>query len=150
PDNGSYTVYGRIFDRDGGSTDYATTLVVNNAAPSAVQVSAPAINENGTATLTGSFTDPGTLDSHTVVIGWGDGSASTTLSLGAGVLTFNVTHQYLDNPAGQPHGTFPATVVVKDKDGATGTGNTAVVVNNVAPVVGALNAPAVDENGTTT
>ena len=32
-------------------------------------------------TLTGSFTDPGTLDTHTVVINWGDGSPNTILTL---------------------------------------------------------------------
>src|SRR6185312_10840033 len=32
-DNGSYTVYGRIFDKDGGYTDYTTVVTVNNVAP---------------------------------------------------------------------------------------------------------------------
>src|SRR5260370_14042774 len=44
------------------------------------------INEGDTATLNGTFTDPGVLDTHTVVISWGDGSANTTLSLDARVL----------------------------------------------------------------
>ena len=35
-DDGSYTVYGRVFDKDGGSTDYATTILVVNSAPTAV------------------------------------------------------------------------------------------------------------------
>src|SRR5262249_47068414 len=34
-DNGSYTVYGRVFDKDGGYTDYQTTVVVTNVAPTA-------------------------------------------------------------------------------------------------------------------
>jgi hypothetical protein len=34
-DNGSYTVYGRVFDKDGGSTDYTTVVTVNDVAPTA-------------------------------------------------------------------------------------------------------------------
>src|SRR5205085_1424421 len=32
-DNGTYTVRGRIFDKDGGFTEYTTPVVVNNVAP---------------------------------------------------------------------------------------------------------------------
>ena len=34
-DNGNHTVYGRVFDKDGGSTDYTTTIVVTNTSPTA-------------------------------------------------------------------------------------------------------------------
>ena len=34
-DNGSYTVYGRILDKDGGFTDYQTTVTVTNVPPTA-------------------------------------------------------------------------------------------------------------------
>ncbi|MEZ6110700.1 MAG: hypothetical protein R3C99_06775 [Pirellulaceae bacterium] len=30
------------------------------------------INENGVATLTGTIADPGTLDTFTLVVNWGD------------------------------------------------------------------------------
>ena len=32
------------------------------------------IDENGSVTLSGSFADVGTLDTHTVLIDWGDGT----------------------------------------------------------------------------
>jgi len=92
------------------------------------------IYEGQSVTLGGSFTDPGTLDTHTVVINWGDGSPNTTVNLGADVLTFSgVRHQYLDNPAGQPNGSFSITVTVTDKDGGTASGGTSVQVNNLPP-----------------
>ena len=48
--------------------------------------------------LSGSFADPGTLDAHTVVISWGDGTSDTTLNLAAGVLTFSApAHTFLNN-----------------------------------------------------
>ena len=46
--------------------------------------SVSAINENGTATVTGSFTDIGLLDQHVVTVNWFDPN-DTQLS------TFNVT-----------------------------------------------------------
>src|SRR5262249_33751588 len=80
----------------------------------------------------GSFTDPGTLDTHTVVINWGDGSANTTVSLAANVLSFsNVSHQYLDNPAGGS--SYTISVTVTHKDNGSDSGSTAVTVNHVAP-----------------
>src|SRR5207237_70880 len=106
------------------------------------------IDENGTFTLTGSFTDPGTQDSHTVVISWGPGEGSTTLNLAAGVTTFSAGHQYLDdNPTGTASDTYPVSVTVTDDDtypigvtvtdDDTGSASAAasVVVNNVAPVL---------------
>jgi hypothetical protein len=33
-DNGSYTVYGRILDKDGGYSTYSTVVIVNNISPS--------------------------------------------------------------------------------------------------------------------
>jgi len=39
-------------------------------APASVTLSATTINENQSTTLSGSFTDPGTLDTHVVVIKW--------------------------------------------------------------------------------
>jgi hypothetical protein len=63
--------------------------------------------------LGGTFTAPNPLDSHTVVVAWGDGSANTTLSLGSGVYSFSgVSHTYPDNlPNNAP---YTITVTVTD------------------------------------
>ena len=42
-------------------------------------LSEPVATEGDTITLNGQFTDPGTLDPHTVTINWGDGSQPTAL-----------------------------------------------------------------------
>jgi hypothetical protein len=115
------------------STSATLTVTVNDTAPSNVQLSfSPAtINENDTTSLSGGFTDPGTFDIHTVAVNWGDGSSST-VDLGAGVLTFSgITHQYLDNPVGG--GSYAVSVTVTDEDNHSGSGNTSVAVQNVAP-----------------
>jgi len=64
-----------------------------------------------------SFTDPGTLDTHTATVDWGDGSppeaAAVTESSGSG--TVSGTHGYATS------GTYTVTVTVRDKDGGLGT-----------------------------
>jgi hypothetical protein len=105
-----------------------------------VTVTSP-INEGSTATLTGNIVDPDPLDTHTLVVNWGDGSSAQTFTFGAGALPFTLSHRYVNNPPGQPNGSFPITVTVTDAPGASGTGSTSVQVNNVAPTVGAITAP---------
>src|SRR5207245_2721015 len=95
------------------------------------------ISENDATVVAGSFIDAGTLDTHVVVITWGDSSANTTLNLAANVLTFSASHQYLDNRSGNAAYTDSATIT--DKDGASGSGTTSVAVNNVAPAQLAVN-----------
>src|SRR5262249_35542435 len=133
PGDAPYAISLTVTDNHGASGSAATAVTVRNVAPADVPLTAtPAtIDENGTTALTGTFTDPGTQDTHTVVINWGDGSADTTLTLGAGVLTFSATHQYLDNRPGDAP--YAVTATVTDKDGAANSGGTEVTVKNVAP-----------------
>ena len=54
--------------------------------------------EGGTTTLSGTITDPGTLDSFSLEIDWGDGNTETIV-YPAGTTGFSETHQYLDDPS---------------------------------------------------
>src|SRR5262249_6344783 len=107
----SQTVTITSTDRAGAQAGITFALTVLDVAPSNVYASfsSPVINAGETETLSGSFTDPGTLDTHAVAIHWADGSADTTLNLAAGLLTFSTTHQYINDPSG------PVTVTVIDK-----------------------------------
>src|SRR6185369_12177639 len=59
----------------------STTVKVDNISPTIQSLSPPgSINENDTLTLTGAFYDPGTLDTHTVVINWGQTEGTTTIT----------------------------------------------------------------------
>src|SRR5262249_41647016 len=64
---------------------------------------------------------------------WGDGQ-STSLTLNPGTLTFATSHQYADNPSGQPAGSYLIVASVTDQGGAQARAATLVQVNNVAPV----------------
>jgi hypothetical protein len=131
---------GASFAGEASHTGSAVTaeLTVTNVAPSnvALSLSAATIVENGSITLAGSFADAGSMDSHTVVITWGDGQPATMLTLPAGVLTFSTPHQYLDdNPSGTAVDVNTIVVVVTDKDDGNGQGATLVSVNNAAPAI---------------
>src|SRR2546425_161962 len=48
-DNGSFTVRGRIIDKDGGSSEYTTVMTVNNVAPTATLANDGPANEGNAA-----------------------------------------------------------------------------------------------------
>ena len=149
----SYTITVTVTDDDTGSTSTTTDITVSNVAPvlSAVGVTSPSINENGEATLTGTITDPGTKDTFTLTVDWGDGSP-VDYSLAAGTTSFSVSHQYLDdNPTGTSSDLYSIGVSIKDDDGGTDTDSASVTVNNVAPVLTNVGTAApINENGTAT
>jgi len=116
-DNGTYSVRGRVMDKDGGFSDYATTVSVSNAAPvvSSFAMAAGTVPVQGTAvSFSGAFSDAGALDTHTAVIDWGDGTstpAAVAEANGAG--TAWASHAYASG------GAYTAKLTVKDKDGAS-------------------------------
>ena len=61
-----------VMDDDASSGSGSTTLTVHNAAPAVTLSAVPDINENGVATLTGSYTDIGLLDAHILTVNWAD------------------------------------------------------------------------------
>ena len=111
-------------------------VTVNNVTPSALSATAVAntINENGSTTVSGSFLDPGSADTHTVVIAWGDSTPNTVINLGAGDLTYSASHTYLDdNPTSTISDLYAPSVTVLDDDGGSVATTTSVRVNNLAP-----------------
>lgn len=122
-----------------------TTVTVNNVAPTVnIALSSTTINEDGSVTVTGSFTDPGTLDTHTATINWGDGTGDQALTLNADG-SFSATYQYLDDGPfggtpqnGTPSDNYTITVAVTDDDTGVGTATAVLTVNDVAPVLGPL------------
>ncbi|MCA9034843.1 MAG: hypothetical protein KDA91_06935, partial [Planctomycetaceae bacterium] len=106
-------------------------VVVNN------ETGVASINEGDLFTIGGSFTDLGSLDSHLVIIDWGDGRGQTSFDLPAGVTSFSgITHQYVDNPAIGTEYTITVRVADTGNRDLFGEGTLNVVVTNVAPVWG--------------
>lgn len=148
-----YTIRVGVLDDDTGLGLTEATITVNNLPPilPPPQLSSSEIDENGTVTLTGSFTDPGTLDTHRVFIDWGDGSDLEPVSHNNG--NFSASHQYLDdNPTKTPQDVYSVRVRVIDDDGGVGLATTDIIVRNLEPVVSPLNLSAteINENGSVT
>jgi hypothetical protein len=138
PGNQPYQVSITAVDDDTGTTTVTTPLMVQDVAPTValVSITPTELNEGNSATVTGTFSDPGVNDSFTVEVNWGDGSQPTTINLPAGSHDFTFTHLYVDdNPSSTSTDLNKVTVTVTDKDGLAGTNSTNIRVDNVPPTL---------------
>jgi len=152
PTPGTYTLQAHfVGTNDGGkegyhwkASDSDTRVVIVNSVPTntvpvvTVNPVGSAINEGGTFTGSGSFTDPD-ADTWTATVDYGDGSSVQSLPLTG--KTFTLNHVYADD------GTFTVSVVVNDGD-VSGSSTVDVTVNNVAPAPAIGAAPIMSPEGT--
>ncbi|MBC8351189.1 MAG: hypothetical protein H8E66_04335 [Planctomycetes bacterium] len=151
-DNGTYTVTYTVTDDDGGVHSDISVISVNNVDPEILSLSATSVNEDGTVTLTGTYDDAGSLDTHTIDIDWGLGE---TASLGVVVSGggFSVTHQYLDdNPTITPSDVYAIGVTLDDDDGGSDSDSTTTTITNVDPVIDSftVDSAVINEDGSVT
>ena len=128
--SGVYTISVTVTDDEQGAASLSRTVTVDNVAPQLQNVVVtPAIDEDGTVTLTGEIIDPGTLDTFTLDVDWGDGDFSSLDHLErypfaaspTGRQAFTLTHQYLDDdPAGTVRDAYSVGLTVTDDDGGSG------------------------------
>jgi hypothetical protein len=124
-DNGTYTLHARVMDKDGGFTNYTSTVVVDNVAPAITSVMSPPepLRIGTAAQVTAAFADPGVQDTHTCTFSWDDGTTSTVVassSGGSGSCTAARTYTRA--------GVYSITVSVMDKDGGVLTARSDFVV----------------------
>jgi hypothetical protein len=126
-DDGTYVVTLTAPDKDGGTGTANATIAVTNVAPTAVITGlspplAAFIVSGQTLTFFGVFTDPGTLDKHTVTWNFGDGNSATTDYGASGSASFSAAHAYA------APGAYTVKLTVLDKDGGLSTAEMIVVV----------------------
>ncbi len=95
-------------------------LTVENVIPNSINLllDLDTINEGDSVSLQGSFLDPGVLDTHQVVINWGDATTNDIVPLAAGVTSFPpISHTYADDrPSGTSSDDYVVTVTITDND----------------------------------
>lgn len=120
-DDGADAVTLTVTDDNGLTDDDSTTVTVQNVAPSLTLTSCPiapnAVNTD--VSFTGTFTDPGTLDTHSMSVNWGDGTTTPVPGVSSPV---GATHQYT------AAGIYDIAVTVTDDDGGTDTETCGFVV----------------------
>jgi hypothetical protein len=138
-ENGDSFNYGRFIYQEQSSSDPGLSVTVENVAPllNNLSITSP-LDEGGLAILTAEIIDPGTGDSFSLEINWGDGDIET-LELPAGTTEINATHQYDDdNPTASTADTYQVDVTLTDDDLASVSGSTSLQVQNLAPTVTTL------------
>lgn len=111
-----YTISLTITDDDGGSSNDSTSITVNNVAP-VVQAGADQqalIFE--VVSFNGSFTDPGSLDTHTIEWNFGDGTPVVSGSL-------TPSHTFTRK------GVYTVTLTVRDDDNGVGVDTLEVTID---------------------
>ncbi len=139
-DDGVYTVTVTVTDDNGGVNNDTLQVTVNNVAPTVNAGSDQTVNEGDTVNISASFTDPGSADTFTATIDWGDGSALVNVNPATSPIAAN--HVYADN------GVYTVTVTVTDDNGGVNSDTLQVTVNNAAPAPAIVGAPTNSDEGT--
>ena len=129
-DNGTYLVRGRVTDKDGGSTDYATEVEVHNVAPTAMLSAGSAVEGSALTVSLDGASDASAADL----------AAGLTYSFDLdndGVFEVSGSSASVSHAFAQD-GVHTVRARVTDKDGGSTDYTASVTVTNAAPVVTAV------------
>jgi len=139
-DEGTYVVTFQATDDGAMSGSDSMTIIGTNVTPTAhvsVAQSLVTVPQQSIA-FSGSFTDPGVLDTHRVTWNFGDGASSTTNYGPGGSATLSASHSYA------AAGTYTLRLTVTDDDGGAGQATATVTVQTtqaaLSRIAGAVNA----------
>jgi hypothetical protein len=138
-DEGTYVVSLQAKDDGGMSGAASLTLTGANVAPAAritgVTASAPLVlTAQEPVAFTGSFSDPGALDSHTATWNFGDGATATANYGPGGSAGLSTSHTY------GAAGSYVVSLTVTDDDGGVGLTTLKVVVQTPQQAIASITA----------
>ncbi len=140
----AYPIDVKVTDDDGGVATAKTSVLVKNVAPTIDRLflSQSVIEEGNSVTVTGTYSDASRLDTHTVMVRWGDGTSEVpTFTNVNGAGSFTATHFYADNDTPNPDdgpvpdNLYTVAVTVVDDDGGETTKTIDLTVLNVSPIL---------------
>ncbi|MFK8114585.1 MAG: CARDB domain-containing protein, partial [Rubripirellula sp.] len=142
PPGSAYLLNTAILNADQSVAANTNELVISNNAPviSGLNVDS-VVDENGSVTLTGTFSDATTDDTHQVYIAWGD-ETSDTLSFTQGERAFSIEHTY---DIANLSGVESVEIAVSITDGSNQS-----VAGSVETIVHVNEAPTANAGGTYT
>src|SRR5436190_5379081 len=120
-DNGSYDVSVTVSDLANAHGSDLKSVTATNVAPAITSISGPTapLQLGASATVSATYVDPGTADTHTANVTWDD-STSSTVSCSGGICT--APHTYA------APGVYSVTLVVADDDGGSASASFSYVV----------------------
>ena len=133
-DDDTYTATLCVSDDDAPDVPVCAdgSVSIDNVAPAAEPIPTVTGVEGHPVTATVPFTDPGTADTFTATVDWGDGTdpgpAGATVADGTGSVILP-EHVFVQN------GTYAGTVCVRDDDGAEACVEVAFEIANAEPIV---------------
>jgi hypothetical protein len=130
-DEGTFVATLQAVDDGGSAASASATVNGTNVAPTAAITGLThdtlVLVALQPVTFTGGFTDPGTLDTHTATLNWGDGTPADSYTFGAGATSdASATHTFA------AAGVYTITYTVADDDGGTSGVSVKVTVESVA------------------
>jgi len=121
-----YTINATVRDNSGESDSDSETFLVTNVRPVLSLDPIDGVDGGGMATLTGTIVDPGTLDTFTLWLDWGDPQSPDNFETynfpasATGTQTFSLPHQYSENsPARTDPSSVTVFVLLLDDEGAS-------------------------------
>ncbi len=132
-----YSIFVRIRDDDGGEATASTSGIVENAPPQILNLTSNHssildVSYDGSIKIEAGIFDPGTQDTHTVMVDWGDGSTMETIPVDPSTKTLQSDHTY------SQAGVYSIIVTVLDDDGGISTESTTGIVQGIGLVDGTL------------
>ncbi|WP_445475397.1 PKD domain-containing protein [Methanococcoides methylutens] len=115
--NGVYTVILMVTDDQGTSTSDTLMVTVNNVAPVVDAGTDQTANMGKEVVFSGSFDDPGTLDTHTISWDFGDGETAED--------TLTPAHTYAGSDV------YNVIITITDNDGASTSDTATITVSEI-------------------
>jgi len=124
----------------------ALQVIIANVAPTitSLTITPGSITEGNWATINGTYSDPGVLDTFVLIVDWGDGTVEQIYAVIPGGInpegqitgSFTASHYYADdNPSGTHEDVNMVHVTVRDDDGGNGVADTYITVIDIDPVL---------------